>query len=140
MDILHIWISYIYGYPIDMDILYICISYISVYPIYICISYIYGYPKYMNILYIWISYIIFPEIDSVGAISISDGIISTTLAVALGEDAVFSTCSRLLGVLTKCYIDTETDHRRTRRCTTVRNSDDQDIPLRWACTSICIYQ
>ena len=25
----------------------------------------------------------------------------------------------------------------TRRCTTVRNSDDKDIPLRWAHTQIC---
>ena len=28
----------------------------------------------------------------------------------------------------------------TRRCLTVRNSDDQAIPLRWACTPFCIYQ
>ena len=29
---------------------------------------------------------------------------------------------------------------KTRRCTNVRISDDQAIPLRWACTPICIYQ
>ena len=30
------------------------------------------------------------------------------------------------------------EYYKTRRCTTVRNSDDQAIPLRWVSTPICI--
>ena len=36
------------------------------------------------------------------------------------------------------WIDTKKLKEKTRPCTTVRNSDDKAIPLRWAHTQICI--